>query len=236
MLNKIDRIIAIIIYSTLPAVIVIMVLSTTMFIKQDIQIRKEHTVYKQSLEALGVGGFTDLNYKEEYSAWIELLSKKHGLNKYTMQFKWSIFPVEDLENSYVVVKEAEFGKRRLKTLDREDFHTGVDISSPYNRKCIATAKGKIHRVGYNKYYGNFIYILHENGYFSFYGHLNNIYVKKDQEVKQGEWIGNIGNSGDKKYCIGSPLHFQIERWASGHAIYYNPVINSTHFKQVVLQR
>lgn len=58
----------------------------------------------------------------------------------------------------------------------------------------------------NKSYGNCVKILHSNGYYTLYAHLKSVKVKKGQNVKQGEVIGVIGETG-KAY--GRHLHFEV---------------------------
>ena len=62
--------------------------------------------------------------------------------------------------------------------------------------------------------GNSVTIMHaEAGYITYYGHLkvDSILVKSGQEVKQGDQIGLIGNTG---YSTGPHLHFQLNQGVS----------------------
>lgn len=62
-----------------------------------------------------------------------------------------------------------------------------------------------------KNFGNYVEITHQNGVVTRYANLENISVKKDQKVKQGDAIGKIGNSSitysSEKY--GSHLCFAV---------------------------
>ncbi len=55
-------------------------------------------------------------------------------------------------------------------------------------------------------YGNFVKIKHDNGYYTLYAHLKDVYVKETQRVKKGEKIGYMGNSGNS---YGAHLHFEV---------------------------
>ncbi len=86
-------------------------------------------------------------------------------------------------------------------------HTGLDIptnSTPANT--FATASGKVLVAGWHWSYGNYVVIYHGSGIQSLYAHLSKIYVKVNQEVKQGDVIGLTGNTG---YSFGVHLHFII---------------------------
>jgi len=44
-------------------------------------------------------------------------------------------------------------------------------------------------------FGKFIILLHSDGNYSRYAHLNDVTVKEGQEVKEGKIIGHVGNTG-----------------------------------------
>lgn len=58
-----------------------------------------------------------------------------------------------------------------------------------------------------KSWGNFVKIKHNDGTYTLYAHLRDgIKVKNGQNVKQGDQIGNMGNTGDSK---GNHLHYEV---------------------------
>ena len=58
-----------------------------------------------------------------------------------------------------------------------------------------------------KSWGNFVKIKHNDGTYTLYAHLKDgIKVKTGQNVKQGDQIGNMGNTGDSK---GNHLHYEV---------------------------
>ena len=58
----------------------------------------------------------------------------------------------------------------------------------------------------NASYGNCVKIKHNNGYYTLYAHLKSVSVKLNQEVKTGEIIGYMGNTGNS---YGAHLHFEV---------------------------
>lgn len=58
-------------------------------------------------------------------------------------------------------------------------------------------------------YGNYISIMHEGGYITYYAHLkkNSILVKQGDTVKSGQAIAMVGSSG---YSVYPHLHFEIK--------------------------
>ena len=58
-----------------------------------------------------------------------------------------------------------------------------------------------------KSWGNYVKIKHNDGTYTLYAHLKDgIKVKKGQKVKQGDQIGNMGNTGDSK---GNHVHYEV---------------------------
>ncbi|WP_102401435.1 M23 family metallopeptidase [Haloimpatiens massiliensis] len=90
---------------------------------------------------------------------------------------------------------------------------GMDIKAELGKKVVAVSDGVVVEVGDNKdSYGKQVVIDHQNGLKSVYANLSEkISVKKGQKVKQGEKIGEVGNTSlisfNEKYK--SNLHFEI---------------------------
>ncbi len=104
--------------------------------------------------------------------------------------------------------------------NREDgFHGGWDIPGAEGDNIYAAASGKVvvaigqdgsfsHDSNLYTGYGYCVVIEHENGYRTMYAHCNRINVTLGQEVKQGEKIAEIGNTGISE---GNHVHFEIRR-------------------------
>lgn len=58
----------------------------------------------------------------------------------------------------------------------------------------------------NKSYGNFVKIKHDDGYYTLYAHLKDVYVNNGQRVSKGQKIGYMGNTGN---AYGAHLHFEV---------------------------
>lgn len=76
-------------------------------------------------------------------------------------------------------------------------HNTVDFIDRFNKNgdVFALYDGTVESVGYDNVNGNYIYLLHKNGYRSFYNHLEKIYVKVGDSITN-EPIGKIGNTGN----------------------------------------
>ncbi|MDR0494998.1 MAG: M23 family metallopeptidase [Treponema sp.] len=87
------------------------------------------------------------------------------------------------------------------------FHKAVDISGKTGDPIGAAMKGTVLYLDSNPNLGNFIVLSHGE-YQTLYAHLSAYSVKIGQEVKQGQEIGKIGETG---YTTGPHLHFEAFR-------------------------
>ncbi len=88
-------------------------------------------------------------------------------------------------------------------------HDGVDYGAPKGTPVYPIAPGIVTSTATGgEKSGNSINVRHQNGFVSFYAHLDTIDVKPKQEVTTSTQIGTIGNTGNASK--GPPhLHFQI---------------------------
>jgi len=85
---------------------------------------------------------------------------------------------------------------------------GLDIEGQMGQPIIAAAGGKVVYSGDGLIgYGNLVIIKHNDTYLSAYGHNRRLLVKEGSEVKQGQKIAEMGDSGKQ----GVILHFEIRR-------------------------
>lgn len=86
-------------------------------------------------------------------------------------------------------------------------HEGLDISGTGRGSPIyASNNGVIVQAGYTGTNGNYVYIDHNNGYYSVYAHMEELKVQNGQTVEGGQVIGTMGDSG---FATGVHLHFAI---------------------------
>lgn len=89
-----------------------------------------------------------------------------------------------------------------------DGKKGLDIRGKLGQRVIAAAAGNVVYSGSGLIgYGNLIIIKHNDTYLSAYGHNRRLLVKEGADVKQGEQIAEMGDSGKD----GVILHFEIRR-------------------------
>lgn len=87
------------------------------------------------------------------------------------------------------------------------FHKGIDIAGNIGDNVFAAMDGEVTYAEYNDGgYGNLIIIKHEDNMNTYYGHLNKYNVNVGDNVKKGDIIGEVGNTG---FSTGPHLHFEL---------------------------
>lgn len=92
--------------------------------------------------------------------------------------------------------------------DQMQFHKGVDIAAPMGTDVYCAAQGKVIFAGQKSGYGNCVIIEHGNGLATLYGHLSKILVDANQQVKIGDVIAKVGNTGRS---TGPHLHYEVRK-------------------------
>lgn len=86
------------------------------------------------------------------------------------------------------------------------FHHGMDFSAPTGTDVYATGNARVSFSGWKSGYGNTVMLDHGYGYVTLYAHLSKQLVTKGQEVKRGDVIALVGNTGKS---TGSHLHYEV---------------------------
>lgn len=91
-------------------------------------------------------------------------------------------------------------------------HYGMDFTAPVGTPVYATGDGKVVEISGSKNsrsgFGLVAKIDHGYGYETVYAHLNGFNVRQGQEVKRGDVIGFVGNSGGS---TAPHLHYEVHR-------------------------
>ena len=73
-------------------------------------------------------------------------------------------------------------------------HPGLDIAAPLGAPASAVFGGVVEFADWLSGYGYTVILSHPGGFFTVYGHLDQILVKKDATVAQGQSVGLVGQS------------------------------------------
>lgn len=102
----------------------------------------------------------------------------------------------------------EFGKQVHSVYKTVVMNTGIDISAAKGDKVRCIASGKVAYVGWMRGFGKFAIVDH-GGYYTTYAHMDEVAVEKDDDVKNGSIIGDIG--GESGILGETKLHFEIRK-------------------------
>lgn len=104
---------------------------------------------------------------------------------------------------------SKFGRRESPLTGKpNEVHNGVDIVVGDGTPVIAMADGVITKKSSSKWFGNFFFIQHADGYESLYAHCSEILVEPGNSVVGGQLVAKSGHSG---LVTGPHLHFGIKK-------------------------
>jgi murein hydrolase activator len=114
-----------------------------------------------------------------------------------------------------------FGAQVHPRFGTRTFKNGVDIEAALGTEVGAVYTGHVIYTGWFKGYGNMIILDHGNDYVTLYAHVKEILVKEGDDVRQGQKIGTVGDTGS---LTGPRLYFEVryqgkpqdpEQWLRG---------------------
>lgn len=108
----------------------------------------------------------------------------------------------DLEWPLRGVLYARFGRKG------KEAHDGIDLAAPLGTPIKAARPGKVLYAGDQKGYGLIAIIEHSNGLTTLYAHNRDLRVKTGQQVRDGQVIATVGESGR---TTGPHLHFEVRK-------------------------
>jgi murein DD-endopeptidase MepM/ murein hydrolase activator NlpD len=85
-------------------------------------------------------------------------------------------------------------------------HNGVDIAAPIGTPIYAPADGRVVRAGAATGFGLAVYIQHDDGSVTVYGHINDYFVTTGERVTAGQVIAEVGNRGQS---TGPHVHVEV---------------------------
>lgn len=100
-------------------------------------------------------------------------------------------------------------------------HLGIDIATAQGTPVRSIGDGEIISASWQSGWGNIVAIKHTlsdgKAIYSSYSHLSKMNVSKGSQVRAGDMIGEVGNTGNS---YGNHLHFQIDTTNQAHPYYY----------------
>ena len=129
------------------------------------------------------------------------------------------------------VLTSPFGNRVSPFTNAADFHAGIDLAAVEGTPVLASGAGRVVFAGRFPLrrnvrwwrYGNVVVLTHHGGYLTIYAHLQDIHVRRGQQLERGEQLGTVGNTG---WSTSPHLHYEVrvEREGSDEAEPVDPRI------------
>jgi len=118
------------------------------------------------------------------------------------------FPaIQPIENPDLTLVASGFGHRIHPIYKIPKMHEGIDFSAPIGTPVYATGNGVVKLVTRSERgLGNQVLIDHGYGYETLYACMDELNVRNGQEVKRGDLIGTVGDSG---LSVAPHLHYEV---------------------------
>ncbi len=115
--------------------------------------------------------------------------------------------IQPISNKELIALASGFGMRIHPIYKVKKRHAGIDFAAGIGTPIYATADGKIVKADVKfSGYGKMIEIDHGFGYRTRYAHMHGFNVKVGQQVKRGDLIGYVGNTG---LSTAPHLHYEV---------------------------
>lgn len=116
---------------------------------------------------------------------------------YTGSFIWPV------DSTYIT---SRYGERSAPTAGASTNHKAIDIGARSGDPIYAAADGQVAVANYNDGLGYYVSIEHDGETATRYSHMTNYIVQPGEQVKQGQIIGYVGESG---IATGSHLDYAV---------------------------
>jgi murein DD-endopeptidase MepM/ murein hydrolase activator NlpD len=115
--------------------------------------------------------------------------------------------IQPISNKQLVALASGFGIRIHPVYKLRKMHTGIDFAASIGTPIYATADGKVISVDVKfSGYGKMVEIDHGFGYRTRYAHMHEFAVRSGQNIKRGDLIGYVGNTG---LSTAPHLHYEV---------------------------
>ncbi len=133
----------------------------------------------------------------------DLLKELAGKQQDRLAHIPAIQPISDLDLRQMA---SGYGHRVDPVYGTTKFHEGMDFASDTGTPVYATGDARVESAKWHTGYGNLIILDHGYNYTTRYAHLSEILVTAGQQVKRGDLIGKVGNTGKS---VGPHLHYEV---------------------------
>jgi murein DD-endopeptidase MepM/ murein hydrolase activator NlpD len=178
-----------------------------------------------SVREAGIGGsvkhsFEDLKeYPNLVNHYLQLEKIKHQLDVEVQSYKvldhmldekitmWASRPaIQPINNKQLEQLHLTYGSRFHPIFHYWREHKGLDFTAALGTPVYATGDGVVTMAYASDSYGNVVYLDHGHGFETRYAHLYKVAVHPGEEVKRGQVIAYVGNTGTS---VSAHLHYEV---------------------------
>ena len=169
------------------------------------ELQRTHDVTQQVFTVVSNDLLSVLSHHEEYkltarngdvSTKIDAVFANADQEELSLIFSWPLEKERFWISSY-------FGNRRGR------MHYGLDLAAHAGTPIYASEDGKVVFVGDGGPYGNMVLMEHDEKYKTRYAHMQDMHVQVGDDIKKGDVIGTVGNTGHVMGKNGNHLHFEV---------------------------
>ncbi len=115
--------------------------------------------------------------------------------------------IQPIANKQLIALASGFGNRIHPVYKVKKMHAGIDFAAEIGTPIYATADGKVALVDVKfSGYGKMVEVDHGFGYRTRYAHMHEFAVRTGQNLKRGDLIGYVGNTG---MSTAPHLHYEV---------------------------
>lgn len=129
----------------------------------------------------------------------------------SMDKRYFVCPIE--YKSDIIIRNDDRGDGLFATSrSGRRIHKGIDLLAEVGTPVLSAKSGRVISATRNRGMGKYVIVRHRGNIITIYGHLSEIYVRKNDYVRQGEVIGSVGKTGNARFGGILPhLHFEIRK-------------------------
>ena len=117
-----------------------------------------------------------------------------------------------------------------RTLEAWVYHEALDLLADEGTDVVAMFDGTVIKVGNSVSHGEYVVVDHGDNVIVTYASLQNVTVKENQKIKQGEALGEVSISASEEFMDGTHVHLEITN--NGVVVDPKPYVNGEIYREI----
>ena len=220
--NKRDMFVVLCLIQSVAVILIVFMIFAVSRINGELFAEMKKDISELFSSDMDIGGYYTREDEISVQSTVMAVSSKESVcvSKESDSVEAALFRIrEEKENAFDIYSEAavmpvagtvtsEYGYRIHPIYNTESFHSGRDIAASEGSNIYAVRDGKVTEASFAPSAGNYIKLDHGDGYFSLYCHCSCLYVSEGVNVRKGDVIAAVGQTG---LATGPHLHFELHK-------------------------